>query len=162
MKKLCALMLFAIMLAGCSSVETFETLGNVLDEQETPVMQQMVFSLPEDASVQTMESECGSIYFCDGYDVTVQTMAAGDLDRTLRELTGFGKDDLTLMKTGLTAAVRYEFVWTAAGEGGDQVGRAVILDDGNYHYCISVMADANAAPKLQDEWKALLDSFILG
>lgn len=162
MKKLCVIFLCAVALTGCSSVGTFETLGNVLDQQEVPAQQEVVYQLPEDAAAQTMEAECGEMYFCDGYEITVQTLNAGDLDATLRELTGFGRDQLTVMETGLTAAARYECVWTAAGEGGDQVGRAVILDDGNYHYCMTVMADAASAAQLREEWKSLLDSFILG
>lgn len=162
MKKLCLILAVALMLTGCSAVGTFETLGNVYGEQEKPAMQQVSYELPEEAAAQTIRSDYGSLYFCDGYEIAVQTMDAGDLDRTLRQLTGFGRDKLTVIETGLTPAARYECVWTAAGEGGDQVGRVVVLDDGNYHYCMSVMAEAGAAPALQEQWQALLSSFILG
>ena len=39
-----------------------------------------------------------------------------------------------------------------------QVGNAVILDDGNFHYAVSVMADADQAAKLEDTWQHILDS----
>ena len=162
MKKLCLILAVALMLTGCSAVGTFETLGKVYGEQEKPAMQEVSYELTDDAAAQTIQSDYGSLYFCDGYEIAVQTMESGDLDRTLRQLTGFGRDHLTVIETGLTPAARYECVWSAAGEGGDQVGRLVILDDGNYHYCMSVMAEATTAASLREQWQVLLDSFILG
>ena len=57
---------------------------------------------------------------------------------------------------------RYECVWVAAGEEEQQVGRMAILDDGNYHYCMTAMADEGDVLQLRDTWQALFDSFILG
>ena len=53
---------------------------------------------------------------------------------------------------------RWDWVWTAAGEGGDAVGRAAVLDDGVYHYCVSVMAEAGEAGALETQWSALMGS----
>lgn len=161
MRKVLYLLVGCLLLTGCSARETFEHIGDDY-LQETPVKQQMLCALPEDASAQTVQSAYGQLYFCDGYEITMQTLPAGDLDRTLRELTGYGKENLTVMETGLTSAARYDCVWTAAGEGGDMVGRAAVLDDGNYHYCMTVMASQSEAAELRDEWKALFDSFKLG
>ena len=161
MKKLLFLFVGCLLLVGCSAKETFE----VVDDdpmQHTPVMQKMICLLPEDATAQTVQNEYGQLYFCDGYEITMQTFASGDLDKTLRELTGFGRNDLTVMQTGITSPTRYECVWTAAGEGGDMVGRAAVLDDGKYHYCMTVMATQSDAARLRDTWKNLFDSFTLG
>ena len=161
MKKVCVIFAMVMLLSGCAAQQTFETVGD--DYAQQVIAEQTVhYRLPEDAAYQTVQSEYGQLYFCDGYEMTVQTMPAGDLNETLRQLTGFPKDDLTVIQTSLTDASKYECVWTAAGEGGDMVGRAVILDDGNYHYCMTVMAMQEHAAQLRDTWKTLIDSFTLG
>ena len=64
-------------------------------------------------------------------------------------------------ETAQDGAKRYDFVWASAGENGDQLGRAVILDDGNYHYCLSVLRDADTTEKSQIVWRDVFDSFKL-
>ena len=162
MKKLVLFIAVCLLVSGCASKETFESLDDEYDLQAVAVQKEVSYKLPEDAAQQTVRSEYGQLYFCDGYEITVQTMEAGNLDKTLRELTGFGADDLTVIETGKTGDIRYECIWSAAGEGGDMVGRAAILDDGSYHYCMTVMAPEAEAAQLREIWKALFDSFVIG
>ena len=162
MKRTIVLLAFVLLLTGCSQGADFETMQDVYGEQQLPAMQQVQYQLPEDASAQAIQSSYGQLYFCDGYDITLQTFSAGDLDRTLRELTGFPRAELSVIETGTKGIARYEFVWSAAGEEGDMVCRAVILDDGNYHYCMTAMAEEEHVLQLRDTWQALFDSFILG
>ena len=54
---------------------------------------------------------------------------------------------------------RYDCAWTAAGETGSRIGRATILDDGNYHYTMTVMADSADAGTLQETWQELFATF---
>lgn len=161
MKWIVILLASAMLLGGCSAAESFETMKDVYGEQSLPEKQQVSYTLPGDASTQAIQSDYGQLYFCDGYEITMQTFSSGNLDATLRELTGFGRADLSVIKTGSDTA-RYECVWTAAGEDGNVVGRTVILDDGNFHYCMTVMADEDNVLQLKDAWQALFDSFILG
>ena len=122
----------------------------------------MVLDVPQDASVSVLQGENGEkIYLCDGYTVTIQTFSSGDLKKTLQTLTGYEKEDLTLMQTLQDGAKRYECVWTAAGEGENQVGRLCLLDDGNYLYAVTAMAGESKAGELQDVWQELFDSFRL-
>ena len=74
---------------------------------------------------------------------------------------GRGKEELTVMETQQGDYKRYEFVWAAAGETGEQLGRAVILDDGNYHYCLSVLRPANPEVPSQVVWSQVFQSFSL-
>ena len=62
------------------------------------------------------------------------------------------------METKLGGVKRYEWTWTGMGESGAQVGRAAVLDDGDYHYCVTVMADEAAAGSLDAQWDALFAS----
>ena len=137
----------------------------ISDTPVQPVMapaSQIVVNLPLDASVMTMQDGSGStLYFCDGYTVQVSTLESGDLDKTLRQVTGFGKDQLKLMSSFKGDAKRYDCAWTAAGEGEDQVCRACILDDGSYHYVVSLMAEESKAGQLQQNWQDIFVSFRL-
>lgn len=158
MKKLCIFILVMIMLTGCGAVQTFETIADMYNEQ-TPEMRSIHLTLPDDAAAQVLKGEGGTLYLCDGYEVIQQVLPSGDLSATLLELTGYEKERLTIIETGLTDAARYECVWTAAGEAGDTVARTAVLDDGSYHYCLTVMAGAENAGRLQSVWQEIFMSY---
>ena len=159
MKKLWVFVVLILMCCGCGAQETFETIGNLEEAPVTAEPWQMVFDLPSDAGKPVMESEeAGILYFCEDYTLTVQTLAGGDLERSFVQCTGFSKDALQVMQTESQGIERYEAVWTAAAEDGEQVGRIAVLDDGNYHYVLTVMADASKAGELTSAWQALFRS----
>lgn len=161
MKKLWIVLSLAmtLFLTGCSIADTLETISDLYDVPVMAQMQQVELALPKEAAVASMENpETGKIYLCDGYTLSVQTMESGDLERTLRELTGFERSQLTLMQTKRADADCFECVWTGAGEGGDQMNRTMVLDDGYYHYAVTVMAPADDAGKLAQTWQTIFDS----
>ncbi len=159
MKKLILIAGIALLLSGCAMQPTFETM---LDEYVQPVSErkyQMTLALPEDASVLTVQNDEGDLYFCDGYTVTVQVMPSGDLNKTLQQTTGFGKEQLQLVQTQLNGVKRYDWVWTSAGEGENQVCRGAILDDGINHYVLACMTGESGSYEVQEVWQELFDSF---
>lgn len=161
MKKLLVLLPMILLLAGCGSQETFETVTDNPMQQVSmvPEAQQVVLELPENTKMQTMQNDgTGKLYFCDNFFITVQTVESGDLDGTLRSCTGFSQSQLRLIRTESQGAKCYECVWASAGEGQEQVGRLCLLDDGNYHYVVTAMADAENAGALQNTWQRLFDS----
>lgn len=152
-------MIIALLLTGCSARQTSETISDVYAEETLTAMYEVQLSLPDDAVSPSMEANDGSrMYLCDGYTLTVQRTEAGDLDKTLREISGFSKEELTVMKTSRNDMTCYETVWSAAGEGEDQICRSVILDDGKYHYCVTAMANYSLAGDLSPTWQQILDS----
>ncbi len=152
--------LLALLLTGCTQPKDFETMSDSYMEPELPLAQKVSFQLPEDAAKAVLESAgTGTLYLCDGYSVTVQTLPAGNLDATLREVTGYGRDKVQLWERKEGEISRFSCVWASAGEGGDQMGKATILDDGNYHYVLSVMAAAEDAGELSETWEQLMESF---
>lgn len=162
MKKCWIVVLAALLLCGCSEPQDFETMSDVYDMTQLPEASQVSFFVPEDAAAEVMENgEAGTLYFCEDYCIAVQTMHSGDLEATLRSVTGFSREKLQVIERRTGDHCRYECTWASAGEGGDQVGRAVILDDGNYHYVLSVMASAADAGDLTQTWQSLVDSFTL-
>lgn len=156
MKKCVIILLCALLLCGCGAAETFETIGD--EYVQSAVQQQKKVMLTVEEGAVALESEAGTLYLCDGYQVTVEVFSAGNLSGTFEALTGFGTDDLTIIETAASGLSRYECVWASAGEGGDQVGRAVILDDGVYHYCVTFSALAEDAPALQLTWQEILST----
>ena len=158
---MCCIMLLACVLAGCGAEETFETISDeMVFSQATP--RQIRVALPEETVLPVMETEAGQLYICRDFEVAVQTMAGGDLDATVRTLSGFGVGDVDVMETAAAGFNRYDFVWSSAGETGDQVGRACILSDGVYHYCVTAMAPEEKAGDYQEIWNGMFESVTIG
>ena len=158
MRKWVWMVVLAGLLCGCHAEETLETVN---DEWVVPAMaqpRQVSVRLPDNAVAPVLEQEGQQLYMAEGYEIMVETLASGDLDATIRSLSGYGKDQLTVLETRQGEADRYDFVWTTAGEKGDRLGRAVILDDGNYHYCMSVLRDTGDTQIL---WRDVFSSFSL-
>lgn len=161
MKKCWLLILTALLLSGCAAEETFET---VADDWVAPVMAQpreISVRLPDNAVAPVLESDSEQVYLSEDYEIVIETLSSGDLNATVQSISGYGKDQLTVMETQWDGVSRYEFVWVSAGERGDRLGRAVILDDGDYHYCMSVLRDADATEMSQVVWSDVFNSFAL-
>lgn len=155
------IMLSALALAGCGASETFETISDVYVVSASAEPRTILLELPEEAASPAMESgDTAQVYLCDGYAVMLEILPAGDLDRTLRTLTGFSADELMLIQTG-DGVQRYDCVWSSQAEEGDMIGRAAVLDDGQYHYTLSVLAEAELAGELESTWNMLFAGFAL-
>lgn len=151
-----------LLLAGCGAPEEYETMLDVSYDQPASTAASIDLVLPEEAAECFLgDPQSGAVYLCDDYTVTVVTLPGGDLDATLRTVTGFGADRLQPMKVYDGTCKRYHCAWTAAGEGAEQTCRGVILDDGAYHYALTVMADSREAGALLPVWQQLMDSFSL-
>ena len=159
--KLIAGILLVVMLAGCGKAEVYETVN---DEAAQPVSDQpreIVFDLAQEPVLPAMESDSGTLYICKDFDVVVYTCPAGDLQQTVQTVSGFEPEALTVIQTGTGEVSRYEFVWTSATDLGQQIGRATILDDGNYHYTLSSTMDAELIGEYQEIWNGIFESFQL-
>lgn len=158
MKKLMGLLLVVVLLTGCGG-QVLETLSDAYDQPQLQPLRTLEVSLPEEAAVMTMSDDTyDTIYLCDGYTVATYIELGGSLDRTLKTVTGYDSGHLTILETTRDGLACYQCAWSAAGEEDMQVGNAVILDDGTYHYAVSVMADASQAAQLDATWQHILDS----
>ena len=162
MKKWIVIVLTALMLTGCAARETMETVADEWVRSAAAPVAELHLTLPEEAAAPVSESENGALYQCDGYEIYVQTLESGDLDATLRLVTGYGREDLTLIETRISGGKRWDLVWSCMGEAGDQVGRACVLDDGNYHYVLAVLAEAERAMEFESAWEELFGGYSLG
>lgn len=160
-KKGLYLLLACLLLTGCAARETMETVSDEWAEEAQATVREILVELPQEAAAPAAENADGRIYVCSDYEIEIRTMEGGDLERTIRSLSGYGKEDLTVISSGGQDMKRYDFVWAAAGEEGDRVGRAVILDDGNYHYTMTVLRDADMVENSQIVWRTVFESFTL-
>ena len=161
MRKLVVMVLFGCLLCGCTGQEVMET---VADELAVPVLTQLrevYVSLPENAVAPVLGNGSTQIYYSDDYEIILETVSSGNLDGTIRSLCGYDPEKLTILQTQRNGTDCYEFVWACAGETGERLGRAVILDDGHYHYCMSVLRDAQGEQKSQIVWDQVFTSFTL-
>lgn len=157
MKTIAVILCLLVLMSGCTQ-EVFETVDDPIDLQVMAVPATLLIDLPESAAAPVFEGASGKLYFCDDYEIMIETLNAGNLDATLQTLTGFSKEEMQLLETKRCGAACYEGAWSAAGEAGDQVGRVMVLDDGVYHYCISLMTDANDISACAVEWQNIFDS----
>ena len=161
MKNAVLFVLLGCFLAGCARQEVFETVD---DEMVVPAaitqVREMTANVPDTAVAPVLESGDVQVYYGDGYEIILETMGSGDLDATIRSLSGYGREKLTVLETVQQDIARYDFVWACAGETGDRLGRAAVLDDGNYHYCMTVLRDASGE-KSQIVWEEVFASFCL-
>ena len=161
LKKWIAIGICAVLLTGCAS-PTFETLGDIPHQQvAAPVPRKVVLTLPDGAVKSVWSGEGDTMYLCEDYTVHLQTLDSGDLKSSIRQLSGFDNDQLTLMQSRCGDHDRNEWVWTAAGEGGDVICRCTVLSDGSFHYAMTLTADASAAGKLTQEWNDIMSTFCL-
>ena len=113
--------------------------------------------------IQALVSEgTGELYICEDFTALVQVFASGDLDATVRAVTGYGKDRLELLGWKTAQGQRWECAWASAGENGDLIARTLILDDGNYHYTLTLQADAEKGGELALDWSEIFQTFELG
>ena len=155
------IMVLAMMLGGCGAEETMETVGDVWAEPVMVMQRELRVELPEGAASPVSDSGGGQWYACGSFEIGVQTLPAGDVDATLRSLTGFGRDALTVVETLEPDCTRYDFVWVSTGEDGQTMNRGRILDDGNFHYCLTVSGAAETAGENREVWQGIFDSAYL-
>lgn len=162
MKKCWIIPVIALLLSGCRAKPTFETIPDVCAEVVAQPAQQILVDLPQEAQVPALRSEEGStLYFCEDYTVMAYTLPAGNMDENLRTTTGYGKEDLRIMQSYAPEGECFVCAWTAAGEGEMLVGNAKIIDDGSYHYVVTVLSPESRSGAAGTQIRAVLDSMRL-
>lgn len=143
MKKVWLVLLMLPLLAGCGGEEAvFETIGEeAYAEVSAPEPEAISVWIPDGASLQTAAEDPGQeIYVWDDYELRVETRSGGDLNATLTALTGQSPEALTVMGYEAEGMQLYKTVWSAVGEEGVTLGRCMVADDGDYHYCVTLLS----------------------
>lgn len=159
MRKIGMCLVMALLLTGCGAEATLETVADEAVQAVSAQPREIHVELPEEAVLPAMESDNRVLYMCKEFDVSLQTLDGGDLQKTVQSISGYSIDDLTVMQTEEGGFTRSEFVWTTAAEAGEQVCRAAVLDDGSYHYVLTAMIDSEKAWEYQEIWNGMFESF---
>ena len=154
-------LILALLLCGCTKATVYETVTDEADQSVSAQPREILIDLAQEPVLPAMESDNGTLYLCGDFDVAVQTFQSGDLQHTIREVSGFLPEELTVIQTENADVDRYEFVWSSATDLGQQIGRATILDDGNYHYILSATVDAEKIEEYQEIWNGIFETFQL-
>ena len=161
MKKVIVMVCVALcLLTGCNTQE-YETVSDVWAPEPLPNAKEIMLVLPDEIAVPAMAEDRHTLYLCDRYSLATYITTGGDINATLLDVTGFDKEKLNPIVTQTDEYKRYDCVWVAAGEHGDQICRAAVLDDGYYHYVLQVGTEEASAGKLQATWQDIFDSFSL-
>ena len=91
-KKALCLMFVCLLLGGCGAEETMETVADEWEEVLAPAREIRV-SLPEEVAP-VAEDAAGAIYIASDYEICIQTMAGGDLDATVRSISGHAREEI--------------------------------------------------------------------
>ena len=161
MKRMIVLMTLLGLLCGCGATETYELVTDEPVQQVSAQPRDVHFFLAEETAMPVMETDSGKLYLCGEYDVMSQIFDGGDLARTIRLVSGFSPEDLTVIQTESADIKKTEFVWTSAAEEGHRICRATILDDGNYHYVLSATVPAEKIEEYQEIWNGIFETFKL-
>ena len=141
MKKFVFLLVLMLCLAGCGEEPVMETVADPVVEPVLAEPQALSVWLPEEAAAQTMaEGETGECYTWGECELRLQTLAGGDIRATLEQLTGLSPDALTVMGYQREGLQLYQTVWSSAGEEGITLGRCMVADDREFHYCLSLLS----------------------
>ena len=145
MKILVWMVVLMMCFAGCGddAEPVYETVEDEIVEVAAAEPAPVSVWLPDGAAAQTM-AEAGECYVWDECELRIQTMDGGDIRATLEKLTGLSAEKLTVMEYERDGVQIYQTVWSCTSEEGITLGRCMVADDGNYHYCVSLLSPEEA------------------
>lgn len=147
MRKLCWLLVLMMCFSGCGddAEPVFETVADEILEPVAAEPAPVSVWVPDGAAAQTMAGdEAGECYTWEENELRIQTLAGGDIRATMEKLTGLSTDSLTVMEYERGGMQLYQTVWCMTEETGITMGRCLVADDGDYHYCISLLSPEDA------------------
>ena len=145
MRKLVWLLVLMMCMSGCvrsTDRAVMETVADGIIEPVAADPKPMAVWLPQEAAAQTM-ADGAKCYTWAETELRLQTLRGGDIRGTLQALTGLDPQRLTVMEYERDGLQLYQTVWSMTGEEGVSLGRCMVADDGNYHYCISMISPEN-------------------
>lgn len=159
MKKCVVWVMAALLLTGCAAEPVYETIGDVWANSEPVSAPGMIeFAMPDGAQMEVLEESASRCYTVGEWEIWTQVCPGGDIRSTMAQVTGIGADALTIVTRQMQGMACYETAWSTTGEDGMKVGRTAVMDDGNYHYCVSVTVPETDANEVAEFYGQILDS----
>ncbi len=150
-------------LFACRAEPDWETVDDETVQAAAPVEPPYVitYSVPGDSSMEPFSARDRSLYIGeDGeYEILSDALKAASLDDALRQVSGFGEDQLELIETTRFDLPAYRFAWSSASDEGEYVSQASLVKDGDYYYALVFSVREGLGEKYDDCAEAVFASF---
>lgn len=152
---------FAVLLAGCSAQPVYETIGNACEGVSDSEPMTIQMWLPQEAALEASSPDGESRYTWGDWEIWTQVCSGGDLEETLKTMSGMDRQYLTVMSRKMGEYTCHETVWSATREDGAMLCRGAVVDDGIHHYCIGLMAAEEESAEAKEVFDQILESVSL-
>jgi len=127
-------------LCACRAEPDWET----VDDPAVPVMAPasapyiITYGVPNDATEEPLSEKNRSLYVGQNgdYEILSEVITAATLDDALRQVSGFGEDELEIVETTRFGLPDYRFAWSSVSDEGEYVSEASLVEDGDYYYAL--------------------------
>ena len=155
------MIVFALMLAGCSARPVYETIGNACQGFADTEPMNIQMWLPQEAILEASESNGESRYICGNWEIWTVICPGGDLNQTLETMSGMDPQYMTVMSRKMGEYTCHETVWSTTGESGTMICHGAVLEDGNHHYCIGLVSSEAESAEAKAVFDQILESVSL-
>lgn len=160
MKSVC-LVLMVLLLSGCSAVPVWETVDDSMLEQPAMWRDQsyvIQIDLP-DSAVPMGEMEGIRRYEAGNMEVETCTFLASDINIAVRYLTGFEKDQLTVLELTRFGLPEYRFAWCCQTDEGVRIYKADLIQDQMVYYAVVCSTPEEACLQYEQDVRQVFASF---
>jgi len=166
MRKKVSVLLLLVLIAtlwGCRSDTVWETVDDGVLYASAPIEEPYIitYGIPNDASMDPLSVRNRSLYVGkDGeYEILSDVITAANLDEALRQVSGFGEDELDVLETTRFGLPEYRFAWASSSDEGELVSQASLVEDGGYYYALVFTVRQGLGSKYDDCAEAVFASF---
>ncbi len=156
---LCSLLLCGL-LCGCRAEPDWETVDDDAVLQVS-AMVEPPYGVPDDASMEPLSAKNRSLYVGENgdYEIFSDALSAASLDDAIRQVSGFGETDLSVLETTRFGLPEYRFAWASSSDEGEYVSQASLVKDGDYYYALVFSVRQGLGGKYDDCAEAVFSSF---
>lgn len=166
LKKLCVFVCVCILalLCACRAEPQWETVDDEVVLEVSAMAPKpfiITFGIPSDAVQQALEDTAGRLYVQEGgdYEIRSDIISAVSLDGAMRQVSGFGETELTVLETTRCGLPEYQFGWYSTSDEGSFVSRASMVRDGGYYYALVFSVREGMGSTYDDCAEAVFASF---
>lgn len=162
-KVLLPVLLLGVLLCGCRVEPDWETVDDnivqVAAAEEPPYI--ITYGIPDDATMDPLSARNRSLYVSENgdYEILSDVITAASLDDALRQVSGFGEAELSVLETSRFGLPEYRFGWASSSDEGEFVSQASLVEDGNYYYALVFSVRQGLGKKYDDCAREVFASF---
>ena len=163
-KILLSSLLLCGLLCGCRAEPDWETVDDDAVLQVSAMVEPpyvITYGVPDDASMEPLSVKNRSLYVGENgdYEIFSDALSAASLDDAIRQVSGFGETDLSVLETTRFGLPEYRFAWASSSDEGEYVSQASLVKDGDYYYALVFSVRQGLGGKYDDCAEAVFSSF---